>query len=61
MDMKFVPAAILTILKPQERLEIVFSYQKSTKKPFFPYDLPPGSLIIVLSLHVFSFIFSFLS
>ena len=33
------------------------SHRKSVKKAFFPYNLPPGGLIIIWSLHVFAFIF----
>ena len=40
---KFFYHPFLTILKPLERSEIMFSHQKSVKKPFFYMTCPRGS------------------
>ena len=59
IERSFFPSPFLTIVKPMEQSEIMFSHQKSVKKAFFPIWPPPGGLIIVLPLPVFSFNFYF--
>ena len=43
IERSFFHPPFLTILKPLERTEIMFSHRKSVKKPFFSYNLPRGS------------------
>ena len=47
IERSFFKPPILTIWKSMERSEIMFSHQKSVKKPFFLYDLSPGGLALL--------------
>ena len=47
IERSFFNPPFLTIWKSMERSEIMFSHQKSVKKPFFLYDLSPGGLALL--------------
>ena len=55
----FFHPPFLTILNHWKGQKSCFLTRIALKKAFFPYDLPPGALIIVLSFHVVSTVYFF--